>query len=62
MSASRPSGTYSDHRTGSAAPGWSSTQLAHQLLAGTISDGDTVRVDVNGSAAGGTGALTVTRA
>jgi hypothetical protein len=25
-------------------------------------DGDTVRVDVDGSAAGGTGALTVTRA
>ncbi len=37
-------------------------QLAHALLAGEISDGDTVRVDLDGSAAGGTGALTVSRA
>ncbi|HJT02714.1 MAG TPA: ATP-dependent chaperone ClpB [Pseudonocardiaceae bacterium] len=37
-------------------------QLAHALLAGKISDGDTVLVDLDGTAAGGTGALTVTRA
>jgi ATP-dependent Clp protease ATP-binding subunit ClpB len=37
-------------------------QLAHALLAGEITDGDTVRVDLDGNAAGGTGALTVTRA
>jgi ATP-dependent Clp protease ATP-binding subunit ClpB len=37
-------------------------QLAHALLAGDISDGDTVRVDLDDSAGGGTGALTVTRA
>ena len=37
-------------------------QLACQLLASEISDGDTVRVNVDGGAAGGTGALTVTRA
>jgi ATP-dependent Clp protease ATP-binding subunit ClpB len=37
-------------------------QLAHALLAGEIIDGDTVLVDLDGSAAGGTGALTVTRA
>jgi ATP-dependent Clp protease ATP-binding subunit ClpB len=37
-------------------------QLARELLAGGITDGDTVRVDLNNSAAGGTGALTVTRA
>jgi ATP-dependent Clp protease ATP-binding subunit ClpB len=37
-------------------------QLARKLLTGEISDGDTVRVDLDGSAAGGTGALTVTRA
>ncbi|MDQ3760614.1 MAG: ATP-dependent chaperone ClpB [Actinomycetota bacterium] len=36
-------------------------QLARKLLAGEISDGDTVCVDLDGSAAGGTGALTVTR-
>ncbi|MGB6161409.1 MAG: AAA family ATPase, partial [Pseudonocardiaceae bacterium] len=37
-------------------------QLARALLAGEISDGDTVVVDLDGSAAGGTGALTVTHA
>jgi ATP-dependent Clp protease ATP-binding subunit ClpB len=37
-------------------------QLAHALLAGTITDGDTVRVDLDNTGAGGTGALTVTRA
>jgi len=37
-------------------------QLACQLLTDEIFDGDTVRVDVDGSAAGGTGALTLTRA
>ncbi|MGH3788221.1 MAG: ATP-dependent chaperone ClpB [Pseudonocardiaceae bacterium] len=37
-------------------------QLAHALLAGEITDGDTVRVDLDRSAGGGTGALTVTRA
>jgi ATP-dependent Clp protease ATP-binding subunit ClpB len=37
-------------------------QLARELLTGEISDGDTVRVDLDGSAADGTGALTVTRA
>jgi ATP-dependent Clp protease ATP-binding subunit ClpB len=36
-------------------------QLALQLLTGEISDGDTVHVDLDDSAAGGTGALTVTR-
>ncbi|HEV7828939.1 MAG TPA: ATP-dependent chaperone ClpB [Pseudonocardiaceae bacterium] len=36
-------------------------QLARALLSGEIADGDTVRVDLDGSAAGGTGALTVTR-
>jgi ATP-dependent Clp protease ATP-binding subunit ClpB len=37
-------------------------QLARGLLAGEISDGDTVRVGLDNTAAGGTGALTVTRA
>jgi ATP-dependent Clp protease ATP-binding subunit ClpB len=37
-------------------------QLARQLLAGEIRDGDTVVVDLDDTAAGGTGALTVTRA
>jgi ATP-dependent Clp protease ATP-binding subunit ClpB len=37
-------------------------QLARALLSGEIADGDTVRVDLEGSGAGGTGALTVTRA
>jgi ATP-dependent Clp protease ATP-binding subunit ClpB len=37
-------------------------QLARALLAGEITDGDTVRVDLDYSGAGGTGALTVTRA
>jgi ATP-dependent Clp protease ATP-binding subunit ClpB len=37
-------------------------QLARALLAGEISDGDTVRVDLDDSASGGTGALTVIRA
>jgi ATP-dependent Clp protease ATP-binding subunit ClpB len=37
-------------------------QLARALLAGEITDGDTVRVDLDDSGAGGTGALTVTRA
>ncbi|MGH3867324.1 MAG: ATP-dependent chaperone ClpB [Pseudonocardiaceae bacterium] len=37
-------------------------QLARALLAGEISDGDTVVVDLDDSAAGGTGALTVTHA
>jgi ATP-dependent Clp protease ATP-binding subunit ClpB len=37
-------------------------QLAHALLAGKISDGDTVRVDLDPEAAASTGALTVTRA
>jgi ATP-dependent Clp protease ATP-binding subunit ClpB len=37
-------------------------QLARALLGGEISDGDTVRVDLDDQAAGGTGALTVTRA
>jgi ATP-dependent Clp protease ATP-binding subunit ClpB len=37
-------------------------QLARALLAGEISDGDTVRVDLDDSAPGGTGALTVIRA
>jgi ATP-dependent Clp protease ATP-binding subunit ClpB len=37
-------------------------QLARELLAGQIRDGDTVRVDLDQSAAGGTGALTVARA
>jgi ATP-dependent Clp protease ATP-binding subunit ClpB len=36
-------------------------QLAHELLAGEITDGDTVRVDLDNAAGGGTGALTVTR-
>jgi ATP-dependent Clp protease ATP-binding subunit ClpB len=36
-------------------------QLARALLAGEISDGDTVRVGLDNTAAGGTGALTVTR-
>jgi ATP-dependent Clp protease ATP-binding subunit ClpB len=36
-------------------------QLARALLAGEITDGDTVVVDLDGTAAGGTGALTVTR-
>jgi ATP-dependent Clp protease ATP-binding subunit ClpB len=36
-------------------------QLAHELLAGKISDGDTVVVDLDDAAAGGTGALAVTR-
>ncbi len=35
-------------------------QLARALLAGEISDGDTVRVDLDDRAGGGTGALTVT--
>jgi ATP-dependent Clp protease ATP-binding subunit ClpB len=34
-------------------------QLARELLAGEITDGDTVSVDLDSSAAGGTGALTV---
>jgi ATP-dependent Clp protease ATP-binding subunit ClpB len=37
-------------------------QLARALLTGEISDGDTVRVDLDDSAGGGTGALTVTHA
>jgi ATP-dependent Clp protease ATP-binding subunit ClpB len=37
-------------------------QLAHALLAGKITDGDTVLVDLDNAAEGGTGALTVTRA
>ncbi|MFN2496355.1 MAG: AAA family ATPase, partial [Pseudonocardiaceae bacterium] len=37
-------------------------QLARALLAGEIRDGDTIRVDLDDTAAGGTGALTVTRA
>jgi ATP-dependent Clp protease ATP-binding subunit ClpB len=37
-------------------------QLARELLAGEITDGDTVSVDLDGSAAGGTGALTVSPA
>ncbi|MGH4014280.1 MAG: ATP-dependent chaperone ClpB [Pseudonocardiaceae bacterium] len=37
-------------------------QLAKALLAGEITDGDTVRVDLDDAGAGGTGALTVTRA
>jgi ATP-dependent Clp protease ATP-binding subunit ClpB len=37
-------------------------QLARALLADEISDGDTVRVDLDDRAGGGTGALTVTRA
>ncbi|MGH3988944.1 MAG: ATP-dependent chaperone ClpB, partial [Pseudonocardiaceae bacterium] len=37
-------------------------QLARELLAGDITDGDTVVVDLDDTAAGGTGALTVTRA
>jgi ATP-dependent Clp protease ATP-binding subunit ClpB len=37
-------------------------QLARELLAGQITDGDTVVVDLDGLVAGGTGALTVTRA
>jgi len=37
-------------------------QLARALLTGEISDGDTVRVDLDSAAASGTGALTVTRA
>ncbi|MGH3821541.1 MAG: ATP-dependent chaperone ClpB [Pseudonocardiaceae bacterium] len=36
-------------------------QLAHELLAGKITDGDTVVVDLDDSAGGGTGALTVAR-
>ncbi len=36
-------------------------QLARALLAGDISDGDTIRVDLADTAAAGTGALTVTR-
>jgi ATP-dependent Clp protease ATP-binding subunit ClpB len=36
-------------------------QLARELLSGKISDGDTIVVDLDDSAAGGTGALTVTR-
>ncbi|MGH4007477.1 MAG: AAA family ATPase, partial [Pseudonocardiaceae bacterium] len=35
-------------------------QLARELLAGEIADGDTVHVDLDNRAAGGTGALTVT--
>jgi ATP-dependent Clp protease ATP-binding subunit ClpB len=37
-------------------------QLARELLAGKITDGDTVLVDLDDMAGGGTGALTVTRA
>ncbi|MGH3779988.1 MAG: AAA family ATPase, partial [Pseudonocardiaceae bacterium] len=37
-------------------------QLARELLAGEITDGDTVVVDLDSTGAGGTGALTVTRA
>ncbi|MDT7716884.1 MAG: ATP-dependent Clp protease ATP-binding subunit ClpB [Pseudonocardiales bacterium] len=37
-------------------------QLARELLAGEITDGDTVSVDLDSSAAGGTGALTVSPA
>ncbi|MFZ0874495.1 MAG: AAA family ATPase, partial [Pseudonocardiaceae bacterium] len=37
-------------------------QLARALLAGEITDGDTVVVDLDDSAGGGTGALTVTHA
>ncbi|MFL6148336.1 MAG: ATP-dependent Clp protease ATP-binding subunit, partial [Pseudonocardiaceae bacterium] len=37
-------------------------QLARELLAGEITDGDTVSVDLDNSAAGGTGALTVSPA
>src|SRR5262249_1213115 len=37
-------------------------QLARELLSGSIRDGDTVAVDLDDSAAGGTGALTVRRA
>jgi ATP-dependent Clp protease ATP-binding subunit ClpB len=37
-------------------------QLARALLGGEISDGDTVRVDLNDTAVGGTGALIVTHA
>ncbi|MGH3995012.1 MAG: ATP-dependent chaperone ClpB, partial [Pseudonocardiaceae bacterium] len=37
-------------------------QLAKALLAGEITDGDTVRVDLDDAGAGGTGALTVARA
>ncbi|MGQ0717589.1 MAG: ATP-dependent chaperone ClpB [Pseudonocardiales bacterium] len=37
-------------------------QLAHELLAGEIRDGDTVVVDLDDTAAGGTGALTITPA
>jgi ATP-dependent Clp protease ATP-binding subunit ClpB len=37
-------------------------QLARELLAGEITDGDTVLVDLDDMAGGGTGALTVTRA
>ncbi|MGH3912411.1 MAG: ATP-dependent chaperone ClpB, partial [Pseudonocardiaceae bacterium] len=37
-------------------------QLAKALLAGEISDGDTVRVDLDDAGVGGTGTLTVTRA
>ncbi|MGH3937206.1 MAG: ATP-dependent chaperone ClpB [Pseudonocardiaceae bacterium] len=37
-------------------------QLAKALLAGDITDGDTVRIDLDDTGAGGTGALTVTRA
>ncbi|MGQ0776041.1 MAG: ATP-dependent chaperone ClpB [Pseudonocardiales bacterium] len=36
-------------------------QLAKALLAGDITDGDTVRVDLDDTGAGGTGTLTVTR-
>ncbi|MGH3974273.1 MAG: hypothetical protein ACRDS9_13245, partial [Pseudonocardiaceae bacterium] len=36
-------------------------QLARELLSGQIADGDTVHVDLDDSAAGVTGALTVTR-
>jgi ATP-dependent Clp protease ATP-binding subunit ClpB len=37
-------------------------QLAKALLAGEITDGDTIRVDLDETGVGGTGALTVTRA
>ncbi|MGH3977629.1 MAG: AAA family ATPase, partial [Pseudonocardiaceae bacterium] len=37
-------------------------QLARELLAGEVRDGDTVRVDLDETAEGGTGALTVARA
>ncbi len=37
-------------------------QLARALLSGEVSDGDTVVIDLDNTAAGGTGGLTVTRA